>query len=117
MRMNVGCKDLDRILEHERPEEMRALEQHAATCAACSEELRLWKQMSEAAPSLRKTWESPDLWPRIHQTLAEESLRMPVRARGAWWQRWTREWRFAVVTMLLVAVSAGSTYLLMRGLP
>jgi hypothetical protein len=111
------CKDLERILQDEKPEELRALERHAAGCAACGEELRLWKQISEAAPSLRKTWESPDLWPRIHQTLAEESQRKPERARGAWWPAWAREWQFAVVTLLLVAISAGSTYWLMRRLP
>jgi hypothetical protein len=115
--MIVECKDLERILEHEQPEEMRALEQHAATCATCGEELRLWKQISEAAPSLRKTWESPGLWPRIHQTLAEESQRRPAPVRGAWWPAWAREWRFAVVTLLLIAVSVGTTYVLMRKLP
>jgi hypothetical protein len=35
----------------------------------------------------------------------------------AWWPAWAHEWRFAAVTLLLVAVSAGSTYLLMRGVP
>lgn len=111
------CKDLERILEHERPEEMRALEEHAATCAACGEELRLWKQISEAAPSLRKTWESPELWPRIHQTLAEESQRKPAAVPGTWWPGWARDWRFAGVTLLLVAVSVGSTYVIMTKLP
>jgi len=115
--MNVECKDLERILQDERPEELRALEQHAATCPGCGEELRLWKQISEAAPSLRKTWESPELWPRIHQTLAEESQRKPAPARGAWWPAWARDWHFAVVTLLLVAITAGSTYVLMRRLP
>ena len=115
--MNVECKDLERILQDEKPEELRALEQHAATCPACGKELRLWKQISEAAPALRKTWESPELWPRVHQTLAEESQRRPVRVRTAWWPEWAREWRFVAATLLLVAISAGSTYLLMRGVP
>lgn len=115
--MIVECKDLERILQDEKPEEMRALEQHAATCAACGEELGLWKQISEAGPSLRRTWESPELWPRIHQTLAEESQRKPAPVRGEWWPAWAREWRFAVVTLLLIAVSIGTTYVIMTKLP
>jgi hypothetical protein len=115
--MKVECKDLERILRDEKVEELRALERHATECPACREELRLWDEISAAAPSLRKTWESPDLWSRIHQTLAEESQRAPAPARGGWWPAWAHEWRFALVTLLLIAVSAGSTYLLMRNLP
>ena len=115
--MNVECKDLERILQDEKPEELRALERHAAACSACGEELRLWKQISEAVPALRKTWESPELWSSIHQRLAEESQRQPARVRAAWWPAWAREWRFGAVTLLLIAVSIGTTYVLMRKLP
>ena len=114
--MNVDCKDLERILREQEPEELRALEAHAAACDACREELRAWNEISAAAPALRKSWESPDLWPHIHQTLAEES--QSARARGwnlgALWMRWTAEWRAAVAVLVLVALSAGSVYLLTK---
>ena len=114
--MNVECKDLQRILLGQEPEEMKALEAHAATCDACREELRAWNEISAAAPALRKSWESPNLWPRIHQALAEES--QAARARGwnlgALWMRWSTEWRAAVAVLVLMAISGGSVYLLTK---
>src|SRR5260370_7454637 len=70
--MNVTCKDRDRIFEDGTESEWAALEGHAATCASCAEELRAWKSLSLAAAELRDYTESPALWPRIRQALAEE---------------------------------------------
>jgi hypothetical protein len=115
--MKTECKDLEHILRDEKPEELRALELHAEACAACAEELRVWREISAAAPALRKGWESPQLWPRIHQALAEESQRAPVREAGTGWARWLREWRTAAAVLVLMAISAGGTYVLLRTVP
>jgi hypothetical protein len=115
--MNVECKDLERILRDEQPDELNALEQHAGGCPACAEELRMWRVISAAAPALRKSWESPHLWPRIHQALAEESQRVPARGVGTMWTRWLGEWRTALAVLALMAVSAGSAYVLLRTAP
>jgi hypothetical protein len=71
--MNITCKDRDRIFEDGAAAEWAELEGHAATCASCKEELRSWKSLSLAAAELRDYTESPALWPRIHQALAEQA--------------------------------------------
>ena len=73
--MRFDCKDLKRALQREEPEYIAALEMHSALCAECREKLRQWREISKAAPALRRGWDSPDLWPRIHQALARESVR------------------------------------------
>ena len=89
-----GCRRFDAALadgEHA----VAALDVHAASCAECRERLDAWKAISEAAPSLKKSWDSPDLLPRIAHSLAEESRRpssavprtssaAPRRSRFAW---------------------------------
>jgi hypothetical protein len=71
--MNVTCKDRDRIFEDGTAGEWAALESHAASCAACAEELRAWKSLSAAASELRDYSEDPVLWQRIRHSLAEEA--------------------------------------------
>jgi hypothetical protein len=53
-------------------EAVAALEAHAAKCADCRDALRLWRQIPEAAPSMKKNWESPHLFPAIARALAAE---------------------------------------------
>ncbi len=64
-----GCRQFDKALARGQ-EAVAALEIHAASCGDCRERLRLWKEISQAAPALRKDWESPDLFPRIARALA-----------------------------------------------
>ena len=61
-------------------EAVAALEIHAGTCADCRERLRLWEEISRAAPALRKTWESPHLFPGIARALAGAMLSPPAPA-------------------------------------
>lgn len=68
-----GCRDLEKALRTEEPELLAALEDHARACPDCRRELSEWSALRAAGPSLQKSWESPLLWPRIHQALAEES--------------------------------------------
>ena len=85
--MSFTCTDLDEALRSEEPAALEAARVHAETCAACCESLAVWGEIAAAAPGLRQSWESPDLWPRIHQSLAEESQRRAV-SEGPGWRGW-----------------------------
>lgn len=91
--MKAVCRDLERALSEADPEILAAFEEHAAGCAACGREFAEWRRISEGARGLRRSWESPDLLPRIRQALAEESMRAnasgpgPAEGRPARW-RW-----------------------------
>jgi hypothetical protein len=108
--MNVTCKDRDRILEDGTAAEWAALEGHAATCAACAEELRAWKSLSAAASELRDYSDNPALWQRIRHSLAEEAERGKLR----WdlrrlFSSLSISWQTAAASalVLLLLVSAG----------
>jgi len=73
--VKASCQDLDRALAGTDPELLAAFETHAASCPACGPELAEWRRIAETAPSLRRSWDSPDLLPRIRQALAEESTK------------------------------------------
>lgn len=107
--MSFTCKDLDAALRDQDPEALEAARAHAEACAACREALDVWNEIGSAAPLLRRDWESPDLWPRIHQDLATESQRRAVRGgRLSWWR-----WPVAAATAGLVVVAG--TWLVLRG--
>jgi hypothetical protein len=100
--MTFHCKDLERALAV--PELSPDAREHAKTCDACRRELWLWSEMSACAPGLRAEWESPDLWPKIRETLAAQQKADKPRGllRGGW-----RDWRLmaAIAAMLAIAVS------------
>ena len=73
--MKAHCRNFSEALRTERPELLAAIEEHARTCGSCRRKLSEWRELRAAGPSLQKVWESPQLWPRIHQVLAEESRR------------------------------------------
>ena len=86
--MKATCADLERALSSGDPEVLAAFEAHAQGCARCAAELAGWRRVAEAAPSLKKTWDSPQLWPAIHQKLAEESQNPAARRAPRAWLRW-----------------------------
>jgi len=57
-----------------------AWEAHAEGCSDCRERLTRQQEISRAAPALRKTWETPSLWPRIEKALAAEARRPSAAA-------------------------------------
>jgi len=85
--VKASCADLERALSGGEPEVLSAFEAHAQSCKACAKELAGWRKVAEAAPSLRKTWDSPELWPAIHQRLAEESQTPAARRASRPWLR------------------------------
>jgi hypothetical protein len=111
--MNVTCKDRERIFEDGTKAEWIALESHAASCATCAEELRSWKSLSVAAAELRDYADSPKLWPRIHQALAEQAAGIQERRERRSWPslfaRLSSSWQAATATavVFVLLVSAG----------
>jgi hypothetical protein len=69
-----ACDRFERTLAREDADAVWAeLESHARSCPECSARLVLWKEIGEAAPSLRKQWDSPQLRARIESSLATVS--------------------------------------------
>ena len=114
--MNVTCNDRDSIFEDGTPAQWAALEVHAVSCAACTEELRAWKSLSLAAAQLRDYEPSPSLWPRIESALAANAP--DSNKSSSWWHRssaWLGfglSWQLATAGAfaLLLLVSGGWLY-------
>jgi hypothetical protein len=72
--MSTACRRLDAALESADRTALAAARTHAENCPRCAERLRAFDEISAAAPGLRKSWESPELWPRIRESLAREAF-------------------------------------------
>ena len=119
--MNTTCKDRERIFEDGTSAEWAALESHAATCQSCAEELRAWKTLSAAAAELRDYSQSPALWPRIHQALAEQAT-LPQDAHERWsWRslfaNFSISWQTAAASALVALLMISAGWLLRPGKP
>jgi hypothetical protein len=110
------CSNLDQALREESPEWIAALEQHATGCEPCRTEWNIWREISAAALTMHKEWESPALWPQIENSLQTEI----ARPRG--WRSWFADlnlvprmrWQIALATFVFVAASGIGTWLLMH---
>ncbi|HEX9759512.1 MAG TPA: hypothetical protein VGA40_01255 [Candidatus Acidoferrales bacterium] len=114
---HVNCNDRERILREADPAELGALEAHAETCQDCRAELEVWNEISATAGVLHREWESPELWPRIRQSLAEEMAAGRARQNDEWavpalWHGWGRGWQMVVATMALAVLSLAGTLLI-----
>jgi hypothetical protein len=113
--MNIQCNDHERILLDGSSEEWMALEQHAATCAICAEELRVWKQLSAAAEEMRDYQESPALWARIESSLRQQQAAPAPRVKFWSFLELRRlaapAWQSALVGTMVVALAVSSGYL------
>jgi len=96
--MILECGDLERALRT--PELMPDMRAHAEHCAACSEQLYLWSEISRLAPGLHEEWESPFLWSRIEANLESE----PARHKAVQWTPWLR-WALAAAGVILLAAA------------
>jgi hypothetical protein len=118
--MSVGCKDLDRILKRQRPEELAALETHAQGCAHCRRHLELERELSLAARSLRREDTTPQLWARIARVLQAEAERSQARKRAwiplQWLAGFSESWRVAAATVALVVLCLTGTWTLLQSL-
>lgn len=114
--MNVTCADRERIFMDGTREEWAALEGHAATCAECGEELRIWKRISTTAGELKLEWETPYLWKKIERGLAEQMAEKPSR-----WRAWLNSsrmagfhWQTAAAMALLIVVTGTAAWIYFR---
>ncbi|HEY3204802.1 MAG TPA: hypothetical protein VGL03_14225 [Thermoanaerobaculia bacterium] len=106
--MKADCRDLEKALRGGDPALLAAVEQHAQACLACRRELEEWRQISAAAPALKKSWDSPELWREIHGMLAAESQRPAPPARSpAPWGFGLRWLPAAAIVALFVVATAG----------
>lgn len=106
--MKVRCEQFEEIVERQDAAELAALEQHAGACEVCALQLKLEREISSAAPGLRKEWESPDLWARI-----ERGMEAEPRSRGvlAFPQTWMGQWRLAAAAVVLLVATTAATWL------
>ncbi len=98
----IECHDRERILREGQAEEIAALERHALDCAECGPVLGQWNEIGQAARALSRSWDSPDLWPRIADALAKEP-RPPSQHQRTPWFAWFRP-AFAPSALLVAAV-------------
>jgi hypothetical protein len=94
--MNTGHDHIDDLLLEGDPDSMRAAAEHAAGCAECAAALAAWNEISGTARSLRPSWRSDMLWPRIDRALREERPKSRSHL-----------WRIAAAVALTVALGGG----------
>jgi hypothetical protein len=113
--MNLTCSDRDRVFLDGTAEEWSALQQHAANCSDCADEIRAWKALSTAAEELRDYREDLPLWARIETSLRENEGRQAPR-RSFWksidfLRGLTLGWQTALAGALVVALTVFGVYL------
>ena len=99
----AACDRFDRTAEREDPAASAELQAHAGACPECRARLALWGQIGDAAPAMRKSWDSPKLWPRIAQAMAR-SARPAARRESS---RWIRGLAAAAVVALVLLSAIG----------
>jgi hypothetical protein len=98
--MTMQCSELDDLLFDASPLAMETAARHAEDCADCAEKLAAWNDITSTAQSMRQTWESDLLWPRIERALRNERQQQK-RPRAKWlWQ---------IAAGILLSIGLGST--------
>ena len=110
--MNITCQDRERIFLDGSAEEWAALEQHAASCAACAQELAAWKLLSAAAGELRDYQPNSALWARIEIALRQrQPAKAGFRAQLAFWRRMSPGWQTALAGTAALILAVSGVYL------
>jgi anti-sigma factor RsiW len=117
--MNLACHDRERVFRDGTAEEWAALEQHAATCPACAEEIRAWRALSTAAEEMRDYREDHQLWARIENTLKEKEKqqagRRGFREKLGFLGGLALGWQTALAGALVVALAVCGFYVYRHG--
>jgi anti-sigma factor RsiW len=104
------CEQLAAYLEDDlAPEDRAAAEAHLASCPACAAVLAELRTIIAQAGSLAPLAPPRDLWKGIESRIATRvtPLAAPVAHRAA-----QRRWPLAIAAAALIALTAGTTYLL-----
>jgi hypothetical protein len=106
--MRTDCRRLDAALESGATAALAAARMHAAACPRCAERLNAFDEISAAAPGLKKSWDSPELWPRIRESLAREEFTRSAAPAATPAPRSTPAWPAwlpiaAIATLFLVS--------------
>ena len=112
--MKISCNDRERIFYDGSAEEWSALEQHAATCQECAEEMRAWKALSTAAEEMRDYREDPAQWARIENSLRGQRESTPARsefwAKLEFWRGIPTGWQTALAGTLALVLALSGAY-------
>jgi hypothetical protein len=100
--MTFRCDDLERALASDDPTLGEAARAHAKSCASCQRTIDLDEEITAAARTLHREWESDALWPSIAGTISD-------RPRQSW-DLWS--WQGLAAAAVLVLTLAGSIMLL-----
>lgn len=71
--MESLCRQWEQSLRRGEENPSETLLRHVEGCPTCSDLLRSWKEMSLAAAGMKKCWDSPQLWPRISDSLSQDA--------------------------------------------
>jgi hypothetical protein len=80
--MTAECRRVDEALAAGDSAALELVRVHVTGCDRCTERVRAFEAISNAARSLRRSWESPELWPKIRESLVKESF-APAKSRDA----------------------------------
>jgi hypothetical protein len=109
--MKITCQDRERVFLDGTADEWTALEQHAADCAGCAEEVRAWKSLSVAAEELRDYRENPALWARIESSLrAQQQHQAGFWEKLAFWRGISLGWQTALAGALALLLTVSGAY-------
>jgi hypothetical protein len=109
---DLMCEGLAAYIEGDLPPAERAeAERHLAECAACAEALVELRAVAGEAAQLPALTPSRDLWAGIEARISTPVTRLEG-ARAHVRRTPRRSWQFAIAAGALMAVSAGTTYLL-----
>ena len=109
---DLMCERLAAYLEGDlSPAEQAQADQHLTECAACAESLVELRAIASEAAQLPLLTPSRDLWAGIEARISTPVTRLE-RARTSVRRAPRRPWQLAIAAGALIAVSAGTTYLI-----
>jgi hypothetical protein len=109
---DLMCERLAAYIEGDlSPAEREQADHHLAECAACAEALVELRAIAGEAAQLPLLTPSRDLWSGIEARISTPVTRLEG-ARAAVRRAPRRQWQFAIAAGALIAVSAGTTYLI-----
>ncbi|HEV7764296.1 MAG TPA: hypothetical protein VGQ76_04785 [Thermoanaerobaculia bacterium] len=82
--MNSTCAHLDDLLFDASPLAMETAARHAEECGECAEKLAAWNDIGDTARSMKASWQSDLLWPRIERALKNEEKQRLSRSKWLW---------------------------------